>query len=539
MTARTFDDLRGTLERLDGCGYKAYRRLRGPWHHPDFELYVDRVQGDPFAPPSALRVRIPAAVARLPEQCLGSAARRIAVDEPGQQVLERTACTVERGDVSVRFTAGLPARGRRVAAAAAAEMFCAAVPRLVASVCATALDLAALERHCDTVEDARALREALRPAGLVAFVADGARLPRRSGIDDRPLAGAVSFRAPASLACELCAPHAGAVRGMGIPQGVTLIVGGGYHGKSTLLRALAAGVYDHVPGDGRERVVADPDAVTVRAEDGRSIAGADISAFIGPLPGDGDTRCFSTANASGSTSQAAAIVEAIESGARVLLVDEDTSASNFMVRDRRMQALVPRRDEPITPFVDRVRELHERHALSTVLVMGGSGDYLDVADTVIAMRGFQPEDVTLRARQIAARIATGRVAEIPAPLAPPRPRRVLAASIDPRRGRRAVAVSVTDRARIRFGSSDLDLRALQQLVHPSQTRAIAAALLWCRDNAFARGLTVTEALDLLAGQLARAGLALLGGERGDLAAFRRHELAAALSRLRTLRATPM
>ena len=180
-------------------------------------------------------------------------------------------------------------------------------------------------------------------------------LPRRSGVDDRPLegGGVVPFRSPESLRVVLQAPNAGSVPGMGVPVGVTLVVGGGFHGKSTLLRALEAGVYNHRPGDGRERVVSDPDTVKVRAEDGRAVAGVDISAFIDGLPLGQDTHHFTTPNASGSTSQAATIVEALESGAHALLVDEDTSATNFMLRDRRMQSLVPKDAEPITPFQPR------------------------------------------------------------------------------------------------------------------------------------------------------------------------------------------
>ena len=195
---------------------------------------------------------------------------------------------------------------------------------------------------------------------------------------------------------------------MGVPRGITLIVGGGYHGKSTLLRALETGVYDHIPGDGREQVVAVHSAVKIRAEDGRAVHAVDISAFISHLPGGHGTESFSTELASGSTSQAAALVEAIEAGSSCLLLDEDTSATNFMIRDRRMQELVAKTSEPITPFVDRIRELRDQLGLSTLLVMGGSGDYFDHADLVLQMDGYRPREVTDRAHEIASDHVTGR-----------------------------------------------------------------------------------------------------------------------------------
>eukprot|EP00438_Fugacium_kawagutii_P004327 Skav220059 [mRNA] locus=scaffold1709:61262:63212:- [translate_table: standard] len=198
-------------------------------------------------------------------------------------------------------------------------------------------------------------------------------------------------------------PHAGTVTGMGITRGVSVIVGGGFHGKSTLLHALQLGIYNKVPGDGREHVVCEPSAVKIRAEDGRSVKCTDISPFINNLPFGKlavmgtmalwkATTEFSTGDASGSTSQAANIIEALEVGAMSLLVDEaprrqtdDTCATNFMIRDEKMKALVAPDKEPITAFVRKVRPLFEELGVSTILVVGGSGDFFTVADAVIMM----------------------------------------------------------------------------------------------------------------------------------------------------------
>jgi predicted ABC-class ATPase len=567
----THEDLARLLSRIDGRGYKAYKEIKGSWAFPDFTLFVDHVQGDPYAAPSRVRVRVPGVVTGLPEEVcrpgprgVGTAcllARRFAevarregirrgsgksgevrIEAPGQQVIPNTAVMVEAdGTVEARFRVGLPARGRRVLGRQATELLVDDVGAIVeGALVADAYEPGELRLHAETNEDADALRSALAERELVAFVADGARLPRRSGVDDRPLEGdgVVPFRSPEELRVTMELPNAGPVTGMGIPRGVTLVVGGGYHGKSTLLRALERGVYNHLPRDGREQVVTDPGAVKIRAEDGRGVSSVDISPFIGTLPGGLDTRRFSTPNASGSTSQAAAIMEALEAGASALLVDEDTAATNFMIRDRRMQVLVPREREPITPFIDRVRELHERLDVSSVLVLGGSGDYLDVADTVIAMTDYVPSDVTRQAREVAAAHPTGREPEVPGPLRELPPRRPRKASVDPSRGRRDVSIKVRGEDTILFGADEIDLSAVEQLVSWGQTRAVSEGILLARKRFMDGERTVPEILDAVMQVLEEEGLDALGyGHDGDLILFRRFELAAALNRLRSLATT--
>lgn len=560
-------ELASLLRGLDGRGYKAYREAKGAYRAAGFSLHIDHVQGDPFAEPSRFRAVVPSASAAFPEWVLRSAIRRRAAadflnraladalaaerrDEgsgksgalevlrPKQEVLARASLLVdETGEVVARFRVGLPARGRRILGHAAARMVTEAVPAAVeASLLFRSSDGEALRRHVETVEDAVALREQLPERGLVAFVADGASLPRRSGVDDRPLTeGVVPFRSPESLRVTLEAPNAGALTGLGIPEGVTLIVGGGYHGKSTLLRAVERGVYDHVPGDGRERVVTVTDAVKIRAEDGRAVAGVDIGNFIARLPSREDTRAFWTENASGSTSQAAAIAEALEVGARCLLLDEDTSATNFMIRDARMQALVSDEDEPITPFIDRARQLHQELGVSVIVVVGGSGDYFDVADTVVAMRSYIPADVSARAREIADELPTARRAE-GGPWAPIRSRAVEPGSVDASRGRRDLSIRIRSVDRAEFGRTLVDLGGVEQLVEEAQTRAIAYAAVRAAEGPLGRG-SLREALDEVLARARALGLASLHPhEIGELSEFRIFELAAFLNRLRTLRA---
>ncbi|MDY7015059.1 MAG: ABC-ATPase domain-containing protein [Cyanobacteriota bacterium] len=564
MRDRNF--LRSILLDLDGRGYKAYKDLKGRYAFPHFTLIIDRVQGDPFASPSQLRVQVPQSVAQFPPQLYASLSREIALRDYlmrqfdraaqsissrqgtgksgliaitrfGQEVLERTAAFVDEEEVEVRFVVGLPARGRRILGRQAATMLCEDLPEIVQRALTYAsLDPQTVRQHVETVEDADELRSSLSRHNLMAFIADGAILPRRSGADDRPLLdAAVPFESPPSLRVELRCPNRGTVTGMGIPEGITLIVGGGYHGKSTVLRALEGGVYNHIPGDGREFVVTNLAAVKIRAEDGRSIVGTNISPFINQLPQGRSTTRFSTANASGSTSQAANIIEALEVGATVLLMDEDTSATNFTIRDRRMQQLISKDKEPITPFIDKVRQLYEEYRVSTILVMGGSGDYFEVADTVIAMDNFQPREVTAQAKEIARAYTSDRLSEGGSQFGSLTYRVPIASSIDPSRGQRAVKVKVRDLDEVAFGTEEIDLAAVEQLVDAGQLRAIAAAMVYAKEHYVDQKQTLSTLLDRVMADIECEGLdAIADFPRGDLVSFRHFELAAALNRLRSL-----
>lgn len=577
---RTVDELRNILARIDGRGYKAYKDLQGAYDYSGFTLFIDHVQGDPFASPSKIRVRVPATVAKLPPDLFSSRIRRVAsqdflirevhhairqvcrgnrgigksglvsIDVGGQEVLERTAMVVTPQWVEARLSLGLPAQGRTILGRQAEAMLCQELPEVTERAMEwRSVDQERARAFVDCIDNQESIRGQLDDLGLVAFIADGAILPRSSGASDRPLSRerAQPFRAQASLRVSIPILHpvsqdgrfTHSLTGCGIPKGVTLIVGGGYHGKSTVLRALERGVYPHVPEDGREYVVTTERAVKIRAEDGRSIERVNISGFIRNLPYGQETVQFSTDNASGSTSQAASILEAVEVGATTLLLDEDTSATNFMVRDARMQALVHKEHEPITPFVDRVRELYERHGVSTVLVMGGCGDYFDVADTVIAMQDYQPRDATKEAQRIAREFRTRREIETTSPLAEVGSRVLLWESLDPSRGKREVKIEAKSLDAIAFGHEVIDLSGAEQLVDASQTRAIGYALHLASRRPMNGGLQVI--VQSLVELFDDAGLDGLDpyhqGERhpGNFARPRAFEIAAALNRLRTLR----
>ncbi len=567
-----WQSLQHQLRNLEGCSYGKYKGIKGRYEFPEFELTIDYVQGDPFAAPSQIQIKLTQSVANFPAEWITDYAAQVAIADyvtrqvaqvaqslakkrgsgksgnidlsvPSQAVLRRTAVWINIEGIEARLTVGLPARGRRIAGHEAAALLCDDIPRLAErSLKYAALDPEDLEQHVQTFQDAEALRNQLASNGLVAFIAADACLPRRSGVDERPLLESVEpFVPPVGDCIELETPHSGRVKGLGIRKGVTLIVGGGYHGKSTLLKALETGIYSHVPEDGRQQVVTRTDAVTLRAEDRRSVTNVDISPVINHLPRGRRSDSFSTANASGSTSQAAGLIEAVEAGAKVVLIDEDTAATNFMIRDRQMQALIAKEKEPITPFVDKVRQLYDDYGVSTILVMGGSGDYFAVADTVIAMEDYQPRIVTKEAKAIALNFGNQRQSEGEQTFGAITHRAVLKESLIANRDHRSIKI----KARLDFlalGYESIDLRAVEQIVEVGQVRAIAQAIVYAQQYYFDGTRSLSQILDCVMQDIERGGLDALAigidpehpKISGDLSEFRRFELAAAINRLRTL-----
>jgi len=558
--------LRTLLKKIDGRGYKAYKELKGSYQFHGYRLTLDHVQGDPFARPSRISIHVPSSVAPLsPEFCSGRIRKtaaedflargvaraiqahvkgqrgigksgEIRIETSGQQILVRNSVLIDSEGIEARLTVGLPAAGQTIMARDAEEMFFRELPEVVAhGLYFENLDKGSFQRHVESAEDQHYLRGLLLPNNLAAFVADNSLLPRQSGIDDRPLQGkkVVPFVAPDSLACTLVLPNRGKVRGMGIPRGVTLIVGGGFHGKSTLLHALERGVYNHIPGDGRELVATDPTAVKVRAEDNRVVSNINISPFIDRLPFARNTTNFSTENASGSTSQAANIIEALEDEAALLLIDEDTSATNFMIRDERMQRLVVREKEPITPFLFRVKEMYHDLVVSTILVMGGSGDYFAVSDTVIMMDSYRPEDVTLNAHGLVDREQVQeKLSDLP-PIVRKAERRPDAGRLNPVRGKKEVSIETRGIDTLLYGRHEIDLSKVEQLIDIGQTRAIGLIIHYYAINYADKAGNITEGLKLALKDVEEQGLDILSPwKTGTLALPRLHEVAAAINRMR-------
>ena len=565
---QTAAELRSLLNRIDRRGYPAYKDTRGTYQFPNYILSIDHVQGDPFAAPSRLSILVKGRAAGFPPELydrphrrialqdqltrrFGAAAERfsfqakgsgqsglIAVSRCGQEVLERTACRLDpkSGDVLMRFEVGFPANGRTVNAGELGKILLDFLPKCAEqALFYQNLDRERLRAAVDLAEDQHCIREQLPGLGLCAFVANGSVLPRASGVSSKPMGDGVKFVSPKELEVTLDLPRGRRITGMGIRRGVTLIVGGGYHGKSTLLGALELGVYDHIAGDGREYVITDPSAVKIRAEDGRSIRKTDISLFISDLPNGKDTAAFETEDASGSTSQAANVIESIEAGTSLLLIDEDTSATNFMVRDELMQRVIRRDMEPITPFIERVRELYESYGVSTVLVAGSSGAYFHVADTVIQMDRYVPRDITA--------LAKAEAGNFPIRVDPPKPAAPLCFD---RRPQPSPSFSGGDRTKIKtlpregvmVNKEVIDLRYVEQLVDSEQLTALGYCVVYALRNLLDGRRDLRRVADELEAAIDRGTLAALCGDRSGvpgLARPRRQEILACLNRCRGLR----
>ncbi|WP_455189037.1 P-loop domain-containing protein [Actinomyces naeslundii] len=559
-------DLVGHLHALDGRSYAAYKAIVGRYRAPaGWFLHVDRVQADPYAPPTRIHVDVPTDLHGLElldeADLLADADRRLAVGDfltrelhagfrgtalsiasPGQEILQRSSIIVRSDEkkegpgwvLEIRARLALPAQGRSIQGHEASRI----VGRDLVRELEEAMDLTGergdrLVRHIATLEDHRALTATVARNGWVSFLADGSVLPRRSGVSDEPLDGGVPLEAPNSMAATVELPHAGTVRGTVVEAGVNVIVGGGYHGKSTLLSAIERGVYPHVPGDGREFVATVPDAVKVRAADGRAVTGVDLTPFISHLPAGRDTASFTTRNASGSTSQAASIIEAVEAGSTALLLDEDTSATNLLIRDSRMRELVAAEREPITPLVDRITALFRRRGVSTVMVMGGSGDYLDVADRVLLMDAYHLRDVTEQARRV--------VADQPRPVTEledfAEPRRRVPEPAPPRTRRGPVRTRAQGTSTLVLDREDIDISDVGGVTDPGQAEAIAYALRALLEQRFDGVSPLRECLDDLEALLDDEGLDALTDER-ERPAFlvrpRMVDVGAAVSRYRKL-----
>jgi len=555
------------LSSIDGKDYGGYQSLLGTYDFDLFKLIIQQIPKDPYAPPHTgiYRIQVRRGDNRIVPLKTESKVQRIAcadflarqffdassdiakgirgtgfsgmvtINQPGQAILERNSVVITDDMIEIRCFLGLPADGRKINADIAEDMIFNELPEIVAaSVLMENINPSALQKHIAAAEDARYLRGQLDAMGLVAFIADQAVLPRQSGTSDKPMSGksAIPFSSPESLKKEIDLPHAGKIRGMGIPRGIILITGGGYHGKSTLLNALEVGIYDHIPGDGRELCVSNPQTVKVRAYSGRSVVKTDISPFIKNLPFQKDTTSFCTENASGSTSQAANIIEAIEVGAKVLLMDEDTCATNFMIRDSKMQQLVDKKDEPITTFIDKVKQLYVERQISSILVLGGVGDYFDVSDQVVQMINYRPSDMTSRAHEIAALFPAKRNIEDESYPFHIQERMPISASIDPHNDYGKFAVYAKEVHRLNFGKQVIDLTDLEQLIELSQTKALGFAVAYAKK--YMDGATpLGEVVQRVAKEMDESGIDIISDRiSGHFAWFRALELAFTLNRLR-------
>ena len=561
-------ELRSLLNRIDHRGYPAYKDTKGAYQFPGYILSIDHVQGDPFASPSKVSVRVAGRTAGFPQELYEGDHQRIALQDEltrqfgrraeqfafkakgsgksglisvsrcTQEVLERTACRIDpkNGDIVLRMEIGFPANGRTINARELEKILFDFVPECVKyALFYKNMDAKRLRAIVDLAEDQHYIRGMLPQMGLCAFVANGSVLPRESGISPRPMKGGVRFQSPKELEVAMDLPHKGKITGMGIRKGITLIVGGGYHGKSTLLKALELGVYDHIAGDGREYVITDNTAVKLRAEDGRSIQKTDISMFINDLPNGKDTVGFCTEDASGSTSQAANVVESIEAGTSLLLIDEDTSATNFMIRDELMQRVIHRDMEPITPFIERIRELYDDYGISTVIVAGSSGAYFHVADTIIQMDRYVPKDITAYAKKAAE--------SYPAVSGPEAPAKKPDFQRCPRAGKGfrendRIKMKTMGREAVMINKETIDLRYVEQITDIEQVTALGYCMRYAQKHIMDGRKDLRQIVDELERVMEKGTLAALCESSSSISCMampRRQEIFACFDRYRSLK----
>lgn len=545
------EELRQQLRSINRKSYPAYKGLKSLYHFGNYILSIDHVQGDPFASPSHVSIQISHKDAGFPVEyykdtltgttlcdyltrqfekqvrqysfrAKGSGkSGLLTVSHCGQEVLSRTACELTEKGITARFFVGFPANGRTINATELEKILFDFLPVCIQkSFFYSSLNANELQNYIELAEDQDFIRQTLPDKNLCAFIADGSILPRESGISSRPMKASVPFTSPDSLRISINLPHKGKITGMGIPKGITLIVGGGYHGKSTLLNALELGVYNHIPGDGREYVITDATAVKLRSEDGRFIKDVDISMFINDLPNRKDTRCFSTLDASGSTSQAAGIVESIEAGSHLFLLDEDTSATNFMVRDAFMQQVIQREKEPITPFLERAEDLYKKAGISTILVAGSSGAFFHIADTIIQMDNYVPKDITASVKKLCCQYPLPSVSVTDFQL--PHSHRIMSRPAESskrlrhnsrgnhsdsdatRPERLKTRISGTDS--FSLGKQKIDLRYTEQLIDTEQTAALGLLLKYAVEHLADGRRTLPEIVQFLWKNLSSHGL---------------------------------
>ena len=565
------EELQRELRSINRKSYPAYKGLKGAYQFPDYQLFIEHVQGDPFAAPSALRIFVPHSKAKFPERYYWDECSKVALQDAllrrfaeisakfcyqakgsgksgviqvshcGQEVLERTACEITKEGIHIRFFVGFPANGRTINSGELEKILFVYLPKCVEM---SLYHRKVPERETEQViclkEDQRVIREELKKRGLIAFVANGSILPRQSGNSDLPMKDAVPFQSPKSMEITIQLRHRGSITGMGIRKGITLIAGGGYHGKSTLLQALEKGVYDHIAGDGREFVITDDTAWKLRAEDGRKIKDVDISLFINHLPNGRNTRRFSTLDASGSTSQAANIIEAIEAKSQVLLIDEDTSATNFMVRDELMQRVIQKDKEPITPFLERARDLYEKAGISTILVVGSCGSYFYIADQIIQMDNYCPVDITEKTRKL---LKEYKKPDCEAEgFALPSEKRSISfgSSVVRRKNYRGTGMveeheklKVMGRESLMLGKEQLDLRYLEQLADREQTQTLGYLLKYAKEQYSGKTTDLTALMESLIRKLEKEGIGSVSGQKeipAGMAMPRRQEIYAYFNR---------
>ncbi len=353
------DQLIRKVKKIDGAGYGASVNILGSYSYDNqVVLIIDRVPRDPGDPlPGKIKILIPYKELRYDKKIVmknnlsiraskhffNSITHRtiryeghpwLWIDPPGQAFLERNSINFFEDYVEIRLDFYVPYKGRRkISGGRLRRLIIETIPRIINELRGSSKKKKNLGRMIETIEDQEYLRKKLSEEGILAFIADGSILPRR-GDSDLPLRDAVPFKAPKKYSVIFNLPHHGQISGLYIERGkVISFAGANFHGKTTILTALSVAHYNYIPGDGREFVISIDELPLIAAENRRVIRGIDLSILMKKLPGKNiDTALFNTNEASGSTSQAASLLEALEFRVKGILIDEDSSAVNLLLR---------------------------------------------------------------------------------------------------------------------------------------------------------------------------------------------------------------
>ena len=556
------------LGEIDGRDFAEYNRIIGDYDFARYILKVTRIPSEADDAGTLFVVRVPSGVAGFPPNLYTTAIRRTALEDllvrkvaeaiartaayddqgisrrrmfvatPGQKILPRSALVISEDFIEARLTVNLPARRGRILGEEARHVFFEELPAVVnAALVFCNLEETEVNQFVDLMEDADAIRQTLPTRGLVGFIGEGAFLIRQDNSDKPDYDRDVPFIVPDELLVDMDVPNKGRIRGLGIPTGITVVLGDAYSGRTELMKALAAGIYNHVPGDGREYVISMPDTVYVAAEDRRSVQRVDISAFVRQNPAGRDVRQYTTTHADPCAAQAAAVAEAMEVGARALIFDESDSNSGFLCQDSRLQGLATGTEPRLIPLSVCARQMVDDLGISIVVAGASSvSEFIPFADTVLRVDDYQVVDVTREAKQLAVQPselkpdtqALARLVE--------HSRWVVPSSLDPSSGRHDAVVGAESLTKLRFGNHVIDLTAVAQLADVNQTETIGLILYYAKNRYMDEGRPIRELLDLVDRDLSTEGLECLTRElRGDLARPRRYEIAAALNRLISLR----
>lgn len=554
-----------SLQAIDGRRYSEYAGLIGDFDFARYVLKINHVDEENV--PVLLVVRVPQIIAAFPPHLFNSPVRRTALEDmltrklavaiddqanydasgisrrrlsvaaPGQKILPRTSMVVTEEYVEARIYVDLASNQGRVDGASANEIFFEDLPEVVnSSLIYCNLNEHEVDNFVDVMEDADQIRQVLSTRGLIAFAGDGSLLAR-AGNTDLPDEGGSTLSVPEELTVEVEVPNKGSLRGLGVPGGLTVVLGDDYSGRKGFLKALAGGIYNHVPGDGREFVVTVPDAVYISGESSRSVQRVDISPFI-QQTGDGtNTTRYTSVAADPCASQAAATLEALEVGARVLFYDESDSSPSFLSRDSRLHGLLPAAENRVLPLSSRVRELVDELGVSVVVAGCTSvSEFIPLADTVLRIDGYKVYDVTHQAKEVQVDgIPSAPNAAALAEVAD-KSRWVVPTSLDPSSGKEEECIHADTIDQLTFGRSVIDLSSVIQLADRFQTQTIGHILYYAKLRYMDEGRPIREILDLVDRDLSSEGLECLCRElNGNLARPRRYEIAAALNRLNSLR----